>query len=330
MRSMCRNALVVSMAALALAALTAAPALASGKPFVETKAATEIYGAEAFLHGVVNPNGAETKYHFEYGTTTSYGKKTAEVGVGSGVTNLEESQGIGELTPSTKYHFRIVATNANGTGNGSDEVFTTAAKQGLPEFVVDEGHFPIALRQANPREGVAIADIAGNRMECEGDIGKGEVTGAKAITLKLELENCHSGSGITKKVCTSEDAEKGHIVTNGSGRLYYVEKATKTVGVLLKVVTVECGFLFRTRGAAVVRISPVNIETKAVDLPSIRGNGKGKNNQTKYENEKGEAKTELLEWEFGNGEHQFAIETGEQIALEIQSEHEKQAFTIKA
>lgn len=36
------------------------------------------------------------------------------------------------LTPDTEYHYRIVATNANGTSNGADVVFRTIA---LPESV---------------------------------------------------------------------------------------------------------------------------------------------------------------------------------------------------
>ena len=51
---------------------------ASGKPTVETKAATSLSETGATLNGLVNPNGAETKYSFEYRTTESYGTKTAE------------------------------------------------------------------------------------------------------------------------------------------------------------------------------------------------------------------------------------------------------------
>jgi hypothetical protein len=97
------------------------------RPSVETNPATNITEAQATLNGVVNPQGANTKYYFEYGTTTSYGAKTFEVGAGSGATNVEESQPLTGLAASTTYHFRIVATNGNGTTDGADRQFTAAA-----------------------------------------------------------------------------------------------------------------------------------------------------------------------------------------------------------
>ncbi len=96
----------------------------AGKPSVETKAATSVRETEATLNGIVNPDGAETKYDFEYGTTISYGSKTTEVGVGSSTSNLEVSKTITGLVPGTTYHFRIVAMNSYGTTDGSDHMFT--------------------------------------------------------------------------------------------------------------------------------------------------------------------------------------------------------------
>jgi hypothetical protein len=124
MRTTLRTVLLALVAVFAAGALSAAPAFASGKPFVETKPATNIGETTATLNGVVNPNGAATKYYFEYGTTTSYGSKTTEVSAGSGETNIKVSQAITGLKTNTTYHFRVVATNVNGTTDGSDEVFT--------------------------------------------------------------------------------------------------------------------------------------------------------------------------------------------------------------
>jgi hypothetical protein len=104
---------------------SAAPALASGKPTVETKPATSIGETEATLNGLVNPNGAATKYYFEYGTTISYGSETAGASAGSGTSNVEESKVITGLAADTTYDFRIVATNTNGTAYGSNQVFST-------------------------------------------------------------------------------------------------------------------------------------------------------------------------------------------------------------
>jgi hypothetical protein len=95
-------------------------------PTVTTGSATGVTETEATLHGTVNPNGTEaTTYHFEYGTTTSYGKTTAEAPAGSGESSVEVSKAITGLTKSTTYDYRIVATNGNGeTSKGSNQVFT--------------------------------------------------------------------------------------------------------------------------------------------------------------------------------------------------------------
>jgi hypothetical protein len=99
--------------------------LAIAKPKVETKQASNVTEAEATLHGTVNPEGSETKYYFEYGTTTSYGTKTSELNAGSGTSSLEENAAITSLLSKTEYHFRIVATNGGGTADGADQTFIT-------------------------------------------------------------------------------------------------------------------------------------------------------------------------------------------------------------
>jgi hypothetical protein len=97
----------------------------SGRPSAETKAATLVGQTDATLNGTVNPKGAETKYYFEYGPTTSYGTKTAEVSAGSGISSVEESKAISGLAGGTVYHFRIVVRNTDGTTDGSDQEFKT-------------------------------------------------------------------------------------------------------------------------------------------------------------------------------------------------------------
>ena len=93
------------------------------KPYAETKAATNGSETGATLKGTIDPEGSETKYHFEYGTTITYGSKTAEVSAGSGTANLEESSAITGLTAGTTYHYRIVASSSGGTTDGADQVF---------------------------------------------------------------------------------------------------------------------------------------------------------------------------------------------------------------
>ncbi len=101
----------------------------SGCPMASTEAASGIANTEAMLNGTVNPDGLETKYYFEYGTSSAYGKKTSEASAGSGTSNVKESQTVTGLSAGTEYHFRIVATNSTGTTYGSDTTFKTTSSK---------------------------------------------------------------------------------------------------------------------------------------------------------------------------------------------------------
>lgn len=99
------------------------------KPYAETKETTSISETGATVHGLVNPEGSETKYYFEYGPTKAYGSKTAEVNIGSGTSNLEESKAITGLTGDTTYYYRTVATSTGGTADGSSKNSPLLASQ---------------------------------------------------------------------------------------------------------------------------------------------------------------------------------------------------------
>jgi len=100
-----------------------------GLPKVSTESATGITAHEAVLHGSVNPNGSETRYHFEYGKTTSYGSSVPvpSESVGSGTEAVAKSKTITGLSPETTYHYRVVAENSEGTSYGQDQEFISLA-----------------------------------------------------------------------------------------------------------------------------------------------------------------------------------------------------------
>jgi subtilisin family serine protease/sugar lactone lactonase YvrE len=96
-------------------------------PEAITSAASGISGSEATLHGTANPGCAATTYQFEYGTTKSYGSKVPveAKSIGSGAVDIAVSEGLQSLAPRTTYHFRLVATNSQGTSYGEDVEFST-------------------------------------------------------------------------------------------------------------------------------------------------------------------------------------------------------------
>ena len=99
---------------------------------VETNIATFSLTSATF-NATVNPDGEEvTSCHFEYGLTASYGTSVPCASLpGSGTSFVAVSALVTSLSANTTYHFRIAASNAEGTIYGADRKFTTL---GPPEF----------------------------------------------------------------------------------------------------------------------------------------------------------------------------------------------------
>ncbi len=97
-------------------------------PAVSATAATAISQTTATLSAQVKPGFNPTTYHFEYGTKTSYGHSTPQsASIGSDDSTHPVSTPVAGLVPATTYHYRIVASNEIGTGEGPDQTFTTAS-----------------------------------------------------------------------------------------------------------------------------------------------------------------------------------------------------------
>ena len=94
-------------------------------PSVTTGSVANVTTTTATLQGQVNPNGGITNAYFEYGTTTSYGGTSANLGAGSGTSPGSLSADISALQPGTLYHYHLVAQNSLGTTLGADATFTT-------------------------------------------------------------------------------------------------------------------------------------------------------------------------------------------------------------
>jgi streptogramin lyase len=111
-------------------------------PVIATGGASAVTFNSATLTATVRSRGSETTYSFQYGTTTAYGASTTPVSNGAGDNTQNVTAQIGSLAPGTTYHYRIVASNANGQSYGADETFTTApAPPPPPQPKVTVGSF---------------------------------------------------------------------------------------------------------------------------------------------------------------------------------------------
>jgi len=119
---------------LVTAAVVLAPAATASAavPVADTGAATGVGQTEATLAAKVNPEGAATSVRFDLGTSTAYGLQSASKDAGSGSAEVTVEIPVQGLTADTTYHFRVVATNPDGTTQGADATFKTDAVPPTP------------------------------------------------------------------------------------------------------------------------------------------------------------------------------------------------------
>lgn len=123
---------------LSLALATAAHA---ASPTVTTLSATSIGQTAATLHAAVNPHGAATTYAFQYGTSSAYGAQTQERSAGDGTASNSVTFRLTGLTPGVRYHYRVIASNADGTTTGADRSVRTKLPPVKPPVVLGTAPF---------------------------------------------------------------------------------------------------------------------------------------------------------------------------------------------
>jgi phosphodiesterase/alkaline phosphatase D-like protein len=95
-------------------------------PVATTGAASSVKATSATLNGTVDPNGRDTTFYFQYGTSSSYGSKTSSKSAGSSTSPQPEYGAVTGLQAGRTYHFRVVATSDAGTSEGKDATFVTS------------------------------------------------------------------------------------------------------------------------------------------------------------------------------------------------------------
>lgn len=102
------------------------------KPVVLTLVATQVSVTTATINGSVNPMGAPMMYHFDWGTSNTFGNSTPASQAGSGSTPVPVHADLTGLVQGTQYFFRAVGINSTDTLIGDTLNFVTI----VPEMTV--------------------------------------------------------------------------------------------------------------------------------------------------------------------------------------------------
>jgi hypothetical protein len=108
-------------------AVTAPTPVVLAPPTLAAVTATIVSATTAQITANLNPNGRTTSCRVDYGLTTAYGASVDCPRTFSGTSGVLAQVTLQSLTPSTTYHFRLVASNADGTTVGGDRTLRTAA-----------------------------------------------------------------------------------------------------------------------------------------------------------------------------------------------------------
>jgi hypothetical protein len=120
--------------ALAIAAVSLSPGATAAKvkiplPGATTTGATHVLASSALLTGAIHPNGLETTYYFDYGTTISYGSQTPQLKLAATGTRVKVGQQVSGLQVGVVYHYRVVAISSAGRRDGRDHTFATSGSK---------------------------------------------------------------------------------------------------------------------------------------------------------------------------------------------------------
>ncbi len=220
----------------------------SDVPAVTASSASGVTREAASLSATVDPRGvAVSSCEFEYGLTDEFGngpynqsvpcqQTPAEIGAGSGPVAV--SAQLEGLKPGELYHFRLVASNANGAGQGSGLLATQGLGFGIKSYEVsflNEDGTPDTQAGSHPYQFVDTFEMNSHfkRAESNADSPYLRVPDGVLRDVTVDLPPGFVGDpNATSQKCTGEELHAGgegcpRESTVGELYLYWSEAASR-------------------------------------------------------------------------------------------------------
>jgi CSLREA domain-containing protein len=133
-------------------------------PDVVTGPPSGVSAKSATVTGTISPNARATTWSVQYGASTAYGKRTRNATLAAGTGADAVKAVLSGLKPHSLLHYRILATNADGTKFGADETLKTTSFTGVT--IVSRS----LIERTNGRVSVTLGCPAGTSGSCKGKL----------------------------------------------------------------------------------------------------------------------------------------------------------------
>ena len=144
-------------------AFASTPAQSVAPPTVGDILIAPLSSTSVMVDAALDPNGLDTTYVVNFGTTAAYGLTTSPQNAGSGTAMLGVAVRLSGLLPETTYHVDLLATNAAGTSSSGDRTFVThALATPTVSTVPSPGSLPPVGRPTNSPSGKVVRVLVMN------------------------------------------------------------------------------------------------------------------------------------------------------------------------
>ena len=174
------------------------------RPSVVTGPAIDATWNSVMLTGTVNSSDLVAKVCFDYGTTATYGSKTARQVIAAAAEPQDYAVKLTGLSPATTYHYRADSISNSGTSYGEDKVFVTLPASTIPVSATGD--------ESTGIDGAAFATFGSPAINDDGELAlQAFVSGTGVTAVNRSVIWAESGSSRALIARTADLAPGGGV-----------------------------------------------------------------------------------------------------------------------